>query len=79
MSAEKNVFDEHEDRVMMITAIAIDANALNPGEAGGSPSSTGNLGSEKFVYAKAFQAWADDRLSGTAEDIFETVQEVLEC
>jgi hypothetical protein len=33
---------------------------------------------EKAVCAKAFQAWADGRIERTAEDIFETVQEVLE-
>jgi hypothetical protein len=40
--------------------------------------STDDPKAEKAVYAKAFQAWADGMIEGTAEDIFETVQEVLE-
>jgi hypothetical protein len=32
----------------------------------------------KQVYARVFQAWADGRIEGTAEDVFETVQQVPE-
>jgi hypothetical protein len=34
--------------------------------------------SEKAVYARVFQARADGCIEGTAEDVFETVQQVLE-
>lgn len=78
MSAAKNVFDEHANRVRVITAIAIEANAVMFDEDAGETSSTGDINAEKTVYAKAFQAWADDEIEGTAEDIFEAVQEVLE-
>ena len=78
MSAAKNVLEEHEDRVAVITVIAIEASALVPGESGDEPNPTGDPKAEKVVYAKAFQTWADGRIMGTAEDIFEAVQEVLE-
>jgi hypothetical protein len=42
-------------------------------------SSTDDPDAEKVVYARAFQAWADGRIEGTAEDIFESVQEVLQA
>ncbi len=78
MSAAKNVLVEHENRVAAITAIAIEAKALffgSPDET----ESAADPNAEKAVYAKAFQAWAEGRIEGTAEDIFETVQEVLEA
>jgi len=78
MSAVKGVFDEHDNRVAIVTAIAIEANAIVLDERADERSPTGNISAEKMVYAKAFQAWADDRIEGSAEDIFETVQEVLE-
>jgi hypothetical protein len=79
MSAAKNVLEEHEDRVAAITAIAIDAKALASDESGDETSATGDPHAEKVVYARAFQAWADGRIEGTAEDIFETIQEVMEA
>jgi hypothetical protein len=78
MSAARNVLDEHENRVAAITAIAIEANALTFSENGDDTNSTDDPNAEKMVYARAFQAWADGRIEGTADDIFETVQEVLE-
>ncbi len=35
-------------------------------------------GACKPVYVKAFQAWADGKIAGEAEEVFETVKEVLE-
>ncbi len=78
MNAARNVLEEHENRVAAITAMAIEARALTFGENGDETSSTNDPSAEKLVYAKAFQAWADGRIEGTAEDIFETVQEVME-
>ena len=79
MSTTKTVLDEHEGRITAITAIAIEANALVFGEGRGKTNSTNDPGAEKAVYARAFQAWADGKIEGNAEDIFETVQEVLEA
>lgn len=59
-----------------ITAIATEALVLD--EDAHAAMSTYNENAEKVVYAKAFQVWADGRLEGTAGDIFEAVQEVLE-
>ena len=77
--AAKNILDEHEDRVAAITAIALDAKALILDQSAEGMTSTDDPKAERTVYAKAFQAWADGRIEGTAEDIFETVQEVLEA
>jgi hypothetical protein len=79
MSGAKNVLEEHETRVAAITAFAIEAKALTFDESGDEANATDDPDVEKIVYAKAFQAWADGRIEGTAEDIFETVQEVLQA
>jgi hypothetical protein len=79
VSATKTVLEEHEDRVTAITAIAIEARALVFGESRDETSPTNDGNAERAVYARAFQAWADGKIEGTAEDIFETVQEVLEA
>jgi hypothetical protein len=78
MCAARNALDEHENRVAAITAIAIEAKALSLDKGADEITPTNDPNAEKVVYAKAFQAWADGRMEGTAEDIFETVQEVLE-
>ena len=78
MNAAKSVFDEHENRVAIITAIAIDAHVITSDDGEDKIRVAGDSNAEKIVYARAFQAWADDKMEGTAEDIFETVQEVLE-
>jgi len=79
MSAIRNVLDEHERRVATITAIAIEARAIVLNDSADEPRSMANPNAEKLVYAKAFQAWADGAIEGTAEDIFESVEEVLDA
>lgn len=74
-----NVFDEHEGRVRFITAIAMEVKALTLSESRDEMVSTIDPGAEKLVYAKAYQAWADCKIEGTADDIFEAVQEVLDA
>ncbi|HVX78295.1 MAG TPA: hypothetical protein VHB49_19355 [Bradyrhizobium sp.] len=78
MSAANDVLNEHENRVDIITAIAIEVNALLFSEATREVIPADNTDAEKLVYARAFQAWADGKIEGNAEDVFETVQEVLE-
>jgi hypothetical protein len=56
---------------------AIEAKALILEESAEEITST-NADSEKAVYARVFQARADGRIEGTAEDVFETVQQVPE-
>lgn len=60
------------------TAIAIEVNALGLGEDADELRSTNDPNAEKIVYAKTFQAWADGKIEGTADDIVETVEEVLD-
>lgn len=74
----KTVLEEHEGRVTIITAIAMDVNAIALNERRDEVISTSDPNAEKLVYAKAYQAWVDREIEGTAEDIFETVQEVLD-
>lgn len=74
----KTVLEEHEGRVAIITAIAMEVNAIALSESGEEVISTSNPSAEKLVYAKAYQAWVDCKIDGTAEDIFETVQEVID-
>jgi hypothetical protein len=74
-----NVFDEHEGRVRFITAIAMEMKALTLSDCSDEMVSTIDPGAEKLVYAKAYQAWADCKIEGTADDIFEAVQEVLDA
>ncbi|MDA9420653.1 MULTISPECIES: hypothetical protein [Bradyrhizobium] len=78
MSTANTVYDEHEGRVATITTIAIEAKAVIRSESEAEITPTNDQDAEKLVYARAFQAWAEGRIGGNAEDIFETVQEVLE-
>lgn len=78
MSTARTVYDEHESRVATITTIAIEAKAVTRSESEAETNPTNDQDAEKVVYARAFQAWAEGRIGGNAEDIFETVQEVLE-
>ncbi|MDN3273570.1 hypothetical protein QWJ07_04885 [Frankia sp. RB7] len=78
MSAAKTLHDEHEGRISVIRAIAIDAKAVARSEDNEETIPTNDENAEKAVYAKAFQAWAEGKVEGTAEDIFESVQEILE-
>ncbi|MDA9463386.1 hypothetical protein [Bradyrhizobium sp. CCBAU 53415] len=78
MSTANTVYDEHEGRVATITTIAIEAKAVIRSESEAEIIPTNDQDAEKVVYARAFQAWAEGKIGGNAEDIFETVQEVLE-
>lgn len=78
MSNATKFIDEHDNRVAVITEIGIDAKALVLDEGTREVSCANFAHAEKLLYARAFQAWADGKIEGEAEDIFETVQEVLE-
>jgi hypothetical protein len=77
MSA-KNVLEEHECRVAVVTAIAMQVKALTLSDSRDEIISASDPDAERLLYAKAYQAWADCKIEGTAEDIFEAVQEVLD-
>jgi hypothetical protein len=74
----RTVVEEHDGRVTVITAIAMEVNAIAFSESRDEVISTTDPDAEKLLYAKAYQAWVDCKIEGTAEDIFETVQEVLD-
>ena len=78
MSIAKCMFEEHEERLMAITAIGIEIKALILDEATDEVSSTDDPDAERLLYANAFQAWADGKFEGSADEVFEAVQEVLE-
>jgi hypothetical protein len=78
MSTAKNVFNEHEKRLDVVTTIGIEVKALVVDEDANEITPTGDSGADRLLYARAFQAWADGKIDGEAEDIFETVQEALD-
>ena len=78
MRTTGTVIDEHERRLAAITAIGVEVNALVLDEDADEVTPTGDPGADRLLYARAFQAWADGKIGGEAEDIFETVQEALE-
>jgi hypothetical protein len=78
MSNTTQFIDEHDNRVAVITEIGIEVKALVLDERTREVTYANSPDAEKLLYAKAFQAWADGKIDGRAEDIFETVDEVLE-
>ena len=78
MSNARTVIDEHECRLTAITTIGVEVKALVFDESAKEIIFANDARAEKLLYAKAFQAWADGKIEGNAEDVFETVQEALE-
>jgi len=78
MPIVKNLMAEHEDRVSAITTIGVEVRALVMDEDSDELISNEDPDAEKQVYAKAFQAWADGKISGSADDIFDAIEEALE-
>ena len=78
MSNARTVIDEHESRLTAITAIGVEVKALVFDESAKEIIFANDARAEKLLYAKAFEAWADGKIDGSAEDVFETVQEALE-
>jgi hypothetical protein len=66
------------DRITAIEAIAIEVKAVEYDELNDETTSTEDEAAEMQLFAKAFQAWADGKIGGTAEDIFDAVNAVLE-
>lgn len=77
MNAASDITDEEQERLTMVTAIGVDAKALVLDEATREVTWVDNPAAEKLFYAKAFQAWADNKIQGTAEQVFEAVEEAL--
>ena len=77
MSRAGSVFDEHERRLAEITAIGVEVKAFFFDGEADEVTLTGDQSADRRLYARAFQAWADGKIEGEAEDVFETVQEAL--
>ncbi len=71
-------FKDHEQRLMTITTIGIETKALIFDERTHEVRSSDDPITEKLFYARAFQAWADGKVEGTADEIFDAIQEALE-
>jgi hypothetical protein len=78
MSTVRSVVDGYASRRAAIIAIGLEVKALMFDQDAGDIMSTEDPAAERLLYAKAFQAWADGKIGGEAEDIFELVQEALE-
>jgi hypothetical protein len=76
---ESQLFAGHENCLMAVTAIAVEANALVYDTATEEVRSTDDPAANRRVFAAVFQAWADGKIGGTAQEIFEAIQDVLEA
>lgn len=74
MTISKQLFEEDERRLSKIRDIGIECGALVPDEG----EARNDAIAERRLYAKVFQAWAENVIHGTAEQIFDTIQEALD-
>ena len=78
MGMAKRELQEHEDRRAMIESIGIDLKALVQDETTDEVTSADDEEATKEAYAKVFRDFADDKITGTATEVFEAAKEVLE-
>jgi hypothetical protein len=78
VSTAKRELQAQLERIAAIEAVAIEVNAIGYDEDNDDTSSNDDPDAEMQLYARAFQAWADGKISGTAEEIFDAVNAVLE-
>jgi hypothetical protein len=78
MGMAKRELQEHEDRLAAIEAIGINKKALVHDEASDEISSAEDDDANKQAFASVFQAWADGKISGAPDEVFEAVKAVLE-
>lgn len=76
MTISKDIFEEERRRLMTITSIGMEVKALVLNE-DGQVMSVDDPHVERLFYTSVFQAWADNKIDGTAEQIFDTIQEAL--
>lgn len=77
MTMSKQLFEEEQERLMAITAMGMEVKALILDD-DGEVISADDPDAERLLYASVFQAWADNKIEGTAEQVFETIQEALD-
>ncbi len=76
MTLSKHIFEEERQLLMAITSIGVEVKALVIDEDGQMvPVDDPHV--ERLFYMSVFQAWADNKIDGTAEQIFDTIQEAL--
>jgi hypothetical protein len=78
MGQAKHEMMKNEERRGFIESICTDAKALVYDDVTDETSSAEDPDADKEAFARVFRAWADGRLTGTADEIFETTKEVLE-
>lgn len=76
MNMSKDIFEEERQRLMAITSIGVEIKALAIDD-DGQLISVADPHVERLFYISVFQAWAEDKIDGTAEQIFDTIQEAL--
>jgi hypothetical protein len=78
MGLVRRQFAEHEERLAAIEAIGLEIRALVYDEETDEIRSAEDSGADKQLYARAFQAWAAGKIIGTANEVFDAVEAVLE-
>jgi hypothetical protein len=78
VSTAKHELQAQLELIAAIEAIAIEVKAIGYDDDNDETSSNDDPDAEMQLYARAFQAWADGKISGTAEEIFDAVNAVLE-
>jgi hypothetical protein len=78
MGQAKKDAEEHEVRLSAIAAIALKQGAIVMDPDTDEISSNLDEEADKQTFATVFQAWAEGRISGTADEVFEAINEILE-
>jgi hypothetical protein len=78
MGQAKRDAEEHEVRLSAIAAIALKQGAIVMDPDTDEISSNLDEEADKQTFATVFQAWAEGRIGGTADEVFEAIKEILE-
>jgi len=77
MGNAKRMLEEREGLDDMIQLIAIETGALELNEDTDEVQSNLNQEADRETYARVFRAWADGKISGDAEEIFQAITDAL--
>jgi hypothetical protein len=78
MSQVKRELEAHEDMLAAIEALGLEEKALILDEDTDEVSSAEDDDANKGFYARAFKEWAEGKLHGDAEEIFDAVTAAIE-
>jgi hypothetical protein len=70
--------DAYEDRLVILEELGIEENALEHDEFTDEVSASSNEAAVKRFFAGAFQEWAEGKVQGSAQEIFEGVITLLD-